>query len=707
MRAGQLARALASALALALACAGAGSAVPPAALPASPPPAAPSPLAALQDSAEEAVDSGYDHPAQALASLDALAARYALPPGAARVVALARGLVAAGAGRLPESAAALAALEALRDSEPLAAADTLLVQATREAAQDHMDKAAAAAQAALDIYGRLCSGTAPPAAGCDPRPAWRALQLLTMQAHGQGRTDAALQHAQAALDLARRTSDLGLQARSLAAVADLKAVQGEHDRARSLFTDAERMARLEGSAMTLARLKLYETRIAERRGDSTAAQRAAEQGLVLARRADSPRLAARLLTNLSDSHLKAGHAREALAAVEQALPLVRARGDRRTERVLLANRGIARIALGLGRSPRAEADPVIAVFAASGADAELAVALREFADALADAGDLPGALALYHRERDLVKRTMASNRDATLAGLRGRFDRAAQQRDIELRSRENALRAAELANHASLQRLWLAGGMAVALGAALVVLLYGRVRHINRSLADKQARLRVQSERDPLTGLANRRHLHTLVRGRGGSERFEGALLLVDIDHFKHINDEHGHAVGDVVLVEVARRLGEAVRDGDVVVRWGGEEFLIFAAAVTPEQVRALAGRVLQAVGGAAVVVGAAGKRIAVTASLGYGSFPLPAHRLALTLERAVNLIDMALYTAKNQGRNRAIGIQGVLAADPAALLAVEADFDLAWQQGRVTLDTIAGPVQPAAAAAAAQTLPA
>jgi diguanylate cyclase (GGDEF)-like protein len=660
---------------------------------------APSALMALQAQAEQAVELGYDHADAALAALRALAARPALPAGAERVFALARGLVAAGAGRDAEFGAAVGALHARADREPLAAADALLVQATEAMTQDRAEVAARHATAALNLYTGRCESTLPDA-DCNLRAVWRTRQMLALYSAGQGKLDIALQHAQAAVELARRADDLGLQARALALAADIKAGQGEQDSARRLFADAERMARLDGDALTQARLKLIETRITEHRGDALGARRAAEQGLGWARLADSPRLAGRLLTNLSDSYLKAGQARHALDAVEQALPMVRRYGERRTERVLLANRALARVALHRGASARAEMDPVIDVFAASGADAELAMLLREFADALANAGDLHGALELFHRERELVARTMARNREATLATLRERFGREAQQRDIELHSRENALRAAELSNQASARRLWLEVAVTAALAALVVALLYGRVRHINRRLAHNQARLRVQSEHDALTGLANRRRLHTLVQQRGASENFNGALLLVDIDHFKHINDEHGHAMGDVVLVEVARRLTQAVRDGDVVVRWGGEEFLIFAPEVGAAQALALATRVLQSVGGQAVAAGAL--KVAVTASVGYGSFSLPPHHPAMTLERAVNLVDMALYTAKNQGRNRAVGITGVHAADAAALAAVESDFDLAWQQGRVTLDRIVGPTAPERAAALA-----
>ena len=180
-----------------------------------------------------------------------------------------------------------------------------------------------------------------------------------------------------------------------------------------------------------------------------------------------------------------------------------------------------------------------------------------------------------------------------------------------------------------------------------------------RLLVSSQAQLRVQSERDPLTNLANRRHFLSVMQttralGRGESG-FDGALLLVDIDHFKHVNDGHGHAAGDLVLCEVAKRLNEAVRGDDLVVRWGGEEFLVLALQVPAEQVELLAERVLRFIGDPPVMV--QGAPVRVTVSIGYARFPLPPNTLPVAWEQAINLADMALYTAKNQGRNRAVGI--------------------------------------------------
>jgi predicted signal transduction protein with EAL and GGDEF domain len=112
---------------------------------------------------------------------------------------------------------------------------------------------------------------------------------------------------------------------------------------------------------------------------------------------------------------------------------------------------------------------------------------------------------------------------------------------------------------------------------------------------------------------------------------------------------------------------------------------------------------VLQAVGGTPVAL--PGGALRVTVSVGCASFPLPPAHLPLTLERAINFADMALYTAKNQGRNRAVGIASAQADDADALRRIEADFDQAWHGGLVSLLHTPGPA--ATTPAAAETQPA
>ncbi len=570
-----------------------------------------------------------------------------------------------------------------------AAADAALTRAREADLQGDTTAALDAARSALNGYQAACAART----DCDWRPSWEARLLLARHDLRRGVVSAALEHAQAAAELARKAGDTPGQALALAVSADLSGIQGDGAEEQRLLAQALRMARLDGGAELLARVALYESKILRRRGDLGGARRSAEAGLARARQLGDARLVTTHLVNLSDALVADGKPREALHAAEQGLALARPLGDGRIERTLAHNAALARIALGQVPQALQVLDGLLAAYRAAGASADEAIALREFAEAFADAGQLPVALSLYHRERELAAQIMAANRDAALAELRQRHDREAQQRRLEQLAVESRLMSAQLDNRSATQQVWAAGATALLLAVALLALMARRVRELNRRLEHSQAFLRAQSHRDPLTGLNNRRGLHDAAAARGLDQRFEGALLLVDIDHFKRINDGHGHAAGDVVLVEVARRLAEVVRGDDVLVRWGGEEFLVCLPGVDTQHARALAQRVLQAVGGEPVALpGAQAPALRVTASVGYGCFPVPPARLPLTLERAINLVDMALYTAKNQGRNCAVGIHEAAATDAEGLHVLETDFDQARREGRVVLEQLAGP---------------
>ncbi|MDD9946786.1 MAG: GGDEF domain-containing protein [Myxococcales bacterium] len=159
--------------------------------------------------------------------------------------------------------------------------------------------------------------------------------------------------------------------------------------------------------------------------------------------------------------------------------------------------------------------------------------------------------------------------------------------------------------------------------------------------------------RDPLTRLYNRRHLNDrLMSEVAYARRHDVALtvLLVDIDRFKRVNDEHGHVVGDRVLRELADTLHTIVRTEDVLARYGGEEFVIIARAIDEYGANSLGERVRAAVAGMRVQ-GASGL-FGITASVG------TAHAKKGQVAEAMPLLetaDQALYRAKNEGRNRVV----------------------------------------------------
>ena len=167
---------------------------------------------------------------------------------------------------------------------------------------------------------------------------------------------------------------------------------------------------------------------------------------------------------------------------------------------------------------------------------------------------------------------------------------------------------------------------------------------------------------DGLTGLRSRRYftesLATECRRAGRTGHGVG-LLMIDVDHFKRINDGYGHPAGDRVLREVARRLTTASRAGGVVARYGGEEFAVLAPHNGAEQMLALAERLRTEVGGLPVDLG--GELLAVTVSIGAAAAVHPEP------ETLLHDADEALYAAKAAGRNRSVLAVGPRVADRAA----------------------------------------
>ena len=156
---------------------------------------------------------------------------------------------------------------------------------------------------------------------------------------------------------------------------------------------------------------------------------------------------------------------------------------------------------------------------------------------------------------------------------------------------------------------------------------------------------------DPLTGAGNFRHLSTtLAREVERASRFDRPLsvLMLDLDHFKSVNDSWGHGRGDTVLRELARRLGECVREVDTVARYGGEEFALVLPETDLEGAEMVAQRVVDSVGQEPFTA-ADWPPITVTVSVGLATFPLHGHSAGDVMRAA----DRALYVAKRSGRDQ------------------------------------------------------
>ena len=167
-----------------------------------------------------------------------------------------------------------------------------------------------------------------------------------------------------------------------------------------------------------------------------------------------------------------------------------------------------------------------------------------------------------------------------------------------------------------------------------------------------QFQLQKQVVRDPLTGLFNRRYLEeSLEQSKNLAERggFPLSLLMADIDHFKEINDTHGHQIGDRVLVWLSAQLCANTRSGDLIYRFGGEEFLILLQNASPEIAAMRAEKIRAAIETA--ICRCEGTVVKITISIGTATFPIDGQ----DMETVIRAADTALYSAKSGGRNRIV----------------------------------------------------
>lgn len=170
----------------------------------------------------------------------------------------------------------------------------------------------------------------------------------------------------------------------------------------------------------------------------------------------------------------------------------------------------------------------------------------------------------------------------------------------------------------------------------------------NCALRLAKTQLELSARTDFLTGLYNRRYMieqleEQIERCRCAGERF--AIGLVDLDHFKHVNDQYGHDSGDEALRIIARRLCNSVRDTDLVARWGGEEFLIAFTGASRQEAASLAERIRIAVAQTTIAYG--GRQLKLTLSAG-----VAVHQPDQSLDELIKAADDALYVAKGSGRN-------------------------------------------------------
>jgi two-component system, cell cycle response regulator len=181
--------------------------------------------------------------------------------------------------------------------------------------------------------------------------------------------------------------------------------------------------------------------------------------------------------------------------------------------------------------------------------------------------------------------------------------------------------------------------------------LQDELRTKNRQLEEVLSKVEVLAITDPLTQLFNRRHFESVIESEFASTaryKSPASCLMVDVDHFKSVNDEYGHRAGDSVLKELSQIIKSCLRKVDTVARWGGEEFTVLLPRTKKEDALRAASRILHAISDFKFP----DINQQITVSIGIASIPDPAID---TAEKLVDASDSAMYEAKEKGRNQII----------------------------------------------------
>ncbi|OYU83667.1 MAG: hypothetical protein CFE45_26270, partial [Burkholderiales bacterium PBB5] len=468
-----------------------------------------------------------------------------------------RGVLLAGQHQADAAAQPLRELEAQAPSQALAMAAAGLVRAAISRDAGLVRRADQQATDALEVL----PADAPPALHM------RLLQLLASVKEDRNQLDEAVRLRLQAMNLADAMGSLSRRGETRSQLALTLRSAGQSERGQALSNEAMALLRSAGDRGSLARALNVESFFRSDANDAEGELRVLREAIEQARLAGAHQMQVLFMANLSDHFLKRGAFSTALQLARDALPLARALGDRRSEGVAQGNLGLALISLHQLDEGLREAQAAIALSQRTGALAYQADGEAELGAYLERAGYLREAVAAYRRHRALADELSRRGQQRAIVELQETQDHERRQQALNLLQREADLQQAQLLNQQLTQRLWAAGALAALLLLGVVAVLLRRLTRHNAALKEGNALLRTLSEHDPLTGLANRHHLQRLRQAPadGPAPAFEGALLLIDIDHFKRVNDRHGHAAGDSVLVETARRLRQCLDNGDLV----------------------------------------------------------------------------------------------------------------------------------------------
>lgn len=495
-----------------------------------------------------------------------------------------------------------------------------------------------------------------------------------------------------AIGAADSTNDVYLQVRARIALGRALSRLGDFNNAARTLAEAQRRLGENGEDALMADILLAYSSISERLNRLDESYRYAKEGLAHAPAASQPEMRLRLLRNMAHIASARGRPEEAVVLLKEASELLTNNRDPKLEAEVLLERSRSARALG-------DADTVEAMGRRIG---EIGGALKNtqlsglshetLAIALQMRGNSAEALTLYQEARDEFAelklqqdevRAVRAIVDLQLKGVEadglpksiarliqlndqiGRTERESAAADFEerLRYAQSDATLATANAQAETERLraqasedkfryTLLASILALCTLSVVVALYFQQRKYGAMMRERGREMEVAISTDFLTTVHSRRYItdtgHAAIER--ALEKGHGlAIAIVDIDHFKRINDRYGHPIGDEVLKAVAQAMRAACRDSDTLGRFGGEEFAVLLEGIGSDNVLAAAERLRKAV--ASVEVRGDDQAISPTASVGVACLSPDDQNFDHLLLRA----DRALYQAKEQGRNRVV----------------------------------------------------
>jgi diguanylate cyclase (GGDEF)-like protein len=459
---------------------------------------------------------------------------------------------------------------------------------------------------------------------------------------------------------------LGLEAQYAAGLADLKRSQalydraglsqhaltsvngiailynrmGDYEEARHMYNQALKAQRASGllreQAVTLHNLG----RANENLKDWEAARAAFQESLQISRQIDYSRGEAYALRGLAAVENGLGNPHNALDVLQRAETLQRDTPDARLQAQISLARGIALHQLKQLPQSVSALEDALQVFRQAASLSELHMTYMELATVYSEMGDWRAGFGFLSKAGETAERQFRNQVDQRFATLKVEFDTAAKEKENALLLRENEANEKALAQQDRASKLQAAVILLTVILA--MVLLFLALHHRRTSM-----RMRTLAMTDELTGVANRRAVLGILEPLlTRAEKSPCSLLIIDIDHFKSINDQHGHAEGDAALRLVAAKVRDTIDKSGFVGRMGGEEFIAILPDTNGETAVEAAERVRLGIMQIDSLGWLVDRRITVSVgvSTAYGAV----ESSSTVLQRA----DAALYEAKRGGRN-------------------------------------------------------